>query len=251
MRNTQRLNLITNGYNCRVRSVAEDLTVEQVGEACVANGMITAEQLDWARLVQEQTGARLSVVLITSGLVQRYDLFQVMAEVSHVPFIDLVKTPPEPGVLSGLDAGQLIREGWVPVRELDDGRVLVALAHGPRREFIAPIEQSLGRPVAINVTTDWDIRRALQSGLREEILDRAALGLWRRDAAQSARQPVSTAADRAGHRADPARRLRLAVAVGNAPGGERDDRVRFPDQCLVQVRRLHGGRAAGALPGGR
>jgi cellulose synthase/poly-beta-1,6-N-acetylglucosamine synthase-like glycosyltransferase len=187
MRNTQRLNLITNGYNCRVRSVAEDLTVEQVGEACVANGMITAEQLDWARLVQEQTGARLSVVLITSGLVQRYDLFQVMAEVSHVPFIDLVKTPPEPGVLSGLDAGQLIREGWVPVRELDDGRVLVALAHGPRREFIAPIEQSLGRPVAINVTTDWDIRRALQSGLREEILDRAALGLWRRDAAQSAR----------------------------------------------------------------
>jgi cellulose synthase/poly-beta-1,6-N-acetylglucosamine synthase-like glycosyltransferase len=187
MRNTQRLNLITNGYNFRVRSVAEDLTVEQLGEALVVNGMITAEQLDWALLVQEQTGTRLSVVLISSGLVQRIDLFRVMAEVSHVPFIDLIKTPPEPGVLTGLDAGQLIREGWVPVRELDDGRILVALARGPRREFVAPIERTLGRSVALNVTTDWDILRALQSGLREEILDRAALGLWRRSAGQSAR----------------------------------------------------------------
>src|SRR4029077_10740771 len=106
--------LITNGYNCRVRPVTEDLTVEQVGAALVANGMINAEQLDWAVRVQAETGTRLSVTLISAGLVKRIDLYRVIAEVSHVPFIDLVKTPPEPGMLTGLDAGQLIREGWVP-----------------------------------------------------------------------------------------------------------------------------------------
>ena len=149
--------------------------------------MITAEQRDWALLARDQAGTTLNVILVSSGLVRRLDLFQVLAELSHVPFINLVEAPPEPGMLTGLDATQLIREGWIPVRELAGGRVLVAVAHGPRPALVTSIERALGRPAVLNVTTDWDILRAVQSGMREHILDQAALGLWRRSAAQSAR----------------------------------------------------------------
>ena len=170
-----------------MRSVAAELTAEQLGEALVANGMITAEQLEWALRAREQSGTRLVVILISSGLVKRLDVFQVLAELSHVPFIDLVETPPDPAVLTGLDEQQLIREGWIPVRELEDGRLLVAVASAPRPALVASIERTMGRPAVLNVTTDWDILRALQTGMREHILDQAAFGLWRRSAAQSAR----------------------------------------------------------------
>jgi cellulose synthase/poly-beta-1,6-N-acetylglucosamine synthase-like glycosyltransferase len=170
-----------------VRSVAAELTSEELGEALVANGMITAEQLDWALRAREKSGTRLVVILISTGLVKRIDVFRVLAGLSHVPFIDLVETPPDPAVLAGLDEQQLIREGWVPVRELADGRLLVATVHVPRPALAASIERTTGRTAVLNVTTDWDILRALQSGMREHMLDRAALGLWRRSARQSAR----------------------------------------------------------------
>jgi cellulose synthase/poly-beta-1,6-N-acetylglucosamine synthase-like glycosyltransferase len=184
---TWRLRLATNGYNSRVRTATEVLTPEEIGKALVANGMLTAEQRDWAMRAREQAGTSLSVILVSSGLVRRQDLFRVLAEMSNVPFIDLVETPPDPGVLTGLDASQLVREGWAPVRELDDGRVLVAIARLPRSAFVASIERTLGRPAVLNFTTDWDILRALQTGLREEMLEQAAFGLWRRSAGQSAR----------------------------------------------------------------
>ena len=168
-------------------TVARDTWAEQLGDILVANGKITAEQRDWAMRARERAGTNLSVILISSGLVPRLVLFQALAELTRVPFIDLVKTPPDPEVLTALDAEQLIREGWVPVRELDDGRVLVAIARVPRPPLVASIERTLGRTLVLNTTTDWDVRRALQSGMREEMLDQAALGLWRRDAAQSAR----------------------------------------------------------------
>jgi glycosyltransferase XagB len=163
------------------------MTPEQLGDVLVTKEMITPEQRDWALRACRRAGTSLSVIVVSSGLVQRLDLFQVLAEHSQLPFIDLVETPPEPGLLTGLDAGRLIREGWIPVRPLDDGRLLVAIAHLPRPAFVASIEQALGRPAVYNITTDWDIRRAVQAGMRDEILERAALGLWQRSAAQSAR----------------------------------------------------------------
>ncbi len=168
-------------------TVARDTWAEQLGEILVANGKITADQRDWAMRARERAGTNLSVILISSGLVPRLVLFQALAELTRVPFIDLIKTPPDPKALTALDAEQLIREGWVPVRELDDGRVLVAIARVPRPPLVASIERTLGRTAVLNTTTDWDVRRALQSGMREEMLDQAALGLWRRSARQSAR----------------------------------------------------------------
>ena len=79
---TRRLRLATDGYNSRVRTVTGGLTTEEFGEALVENGMITAEQRDWAMRAREQAGTSLSVILISSGLIRRLDLFRVLAEES-------------------------------------------------------------------------------------------------------------------------------------------------------------------------
>jgi glycosyltransferase XagB len=167
--------------------VTTEMTPEQLGAVLVAKELITPEQRDWALRARERAGTTLGVILISSGLVRRLDLFLLLAEHSNLPFIDLVAAPPEPAVLAGLDERQLISEGWIPVRELDDGRVLVAIAHPPGPALVASIGRTLGRPTVLNVTTDWDILRAVQTGMREKLCDRAALGLWQRSAAQSAR----------------------------------------------------------------
>ena len=77
------LRFATNGYNSRVRTATDVLTPEEIGKALVANGMITAEQRDWAMRAHEQAGTSLTVILVSSGLVRRQDMFRVLAEMSH------------------------------------------------------------------------------------------------------------------------------------------------------------------------
>jgi cellulose synthase/poly-beta-1,6-N-acetylglucosamine synthase-like glycosyltransferase len=108
-----------------------------------------------------------------------------------VPFIDLTLTPPDPDVVHGLDPERFVRAGWIPVRELPDGSLLVAAQHPLRPAFVESIQRAVGGPVTIGITTDVDIRGALSAVLREEILDEASLGLWQRSAIQSARTSLS------------------------------------------------------------
>jgi len=173
-----------------VRPVSDDLTAERVADALVAKGLINEDQRDWAMARHARSGAPVTTLVISSGLVKRREMYELLAEMSDVPFSDLVSQPPDQALLAGLVPEQLVTQGWVPVRSLPDGRVLAAGSHLPRPEFLASIERTLGKPVSYEVTTDWDIRRALQSGLRDVILEQAALGLWSRSAEQSARKAL-------------------------------------------------------------
>jgi glycosyltransferase XagB len=170
-----------------VAVVTEELTADRVTETLVANGMITDEQRERALAAHAHTGSPIAIVLISLGMVKRRELYQVIGDLSGSPYIDLTAEPPDEELLAGLDPAQLVREGWVPVRNLDDGRVLVAGVRQPKPQRIEAIERTLGRPVEFRITTDWDILEALRHGLRDVIVENAALGLWYRSASQSAR----------------------------------------------------------------
>ena len=170
--------------------VTQAWATARLAEVLVDKEIITPAQLDWAMAAHERAGCTLSVILISSGMVPRQELYQVLAEMTGLPFTDLTSEPVDQRLLAGLDPQRLIREGWVPVRSLPDGSVLVAIAHIPRDTLPASIEQALGAPVTFRITTDWDIRYALQHALRDVIGDEATLGLWRRSATQSARKAL-------------------------------------------------------------
>jgi len=166
------------------------LSSARLAEILVARGMIGPDQRDWALAAQARSGSPMSTVLITSGLVERREMCQVFAERCGVPFIDLTAESLDQGLLARLDPQQLLREDWVPVRSLPDGSVLVAGQQAPRPALLASITLTLGRPVTYQVTTDWDIRYALQNELRDVILDQTVMGLRERSGVQSARQAL-------------------------------------------------------------
>jgi glycosyltransferase XagB len=163
-----------------------------VGEILVERGILTPEQHEWARDVQGRTGSPLETILVASGLVHRQYLYWLLGELWHAPYLDLTRRPLDRSLLAGLEPDRLVTEGWVPVRWLDDGKVLAAGSRPPDAALLASIERALGAPVDYALTTDWDLRYALQRSLRHVILDRAALGLWRRSEDQSARRILFT-----------------------------------------------------------
>ncbi|MFY0405686.1 glycosyltransferase family 2 protein [Solicola sp. PLA-1-18] len=166
-----------------------------LGEALVTSSLLTESQRDWALDVATTHKCRLGEVLVASGLVRRVDLFRVLADMWGYTLIDLVREPVEAGVLQGLDPRRLADQGWVPVRRGRVGAtgtefVLVATSERPTPALRATVEQALATPVQFQVTTDWDLRHALHEGFRDEIVEQATMGLWQREATQSARTTV-------------------------------------------------------------
>jgi cellulose synthase/poly-beta-1,6-N-acetylglucosamine synthase-like glycosyltransferase len=168
----------------------EYVSQTEVGDILVRRGLLTAGNRDWALDVRDRTGSPLEAVLVASGLVRRKDLYPVLADIWGHPYLDLTEVPLDKTLLAGLDTGRLIRAGWVPVRRTDEGSILVASPRAPTAAWLAAITRALGEPVELAITTDWDIRYALQLSLRDVVLDEAALGLWRRSEAQSARRSL-------------------------------------------------------------
>jgi cellulose synthase/poly-beta-1,6-N-acetylglucosamine synthase-like glycosyltransferase len=173
------------------------ITRARLGDVLVDEEWITAEQRDWALAIGEQSGVRLGAVLVAAGLMRRADLYRVLARLWDCGYVDLAETSADHSLLDGLDPQVLADEGWFPVRRLEhpNGRhaadrvpaVLVATAEQPTDERRRRIEQRLDAPVVLQVTTDWDIIEALHLGYRQDVVDQATLGLWRRDSTQSAR----------------------------------------------------------------
>lgn len=173
------------GFATMIASMAV-VTDRRIGEGLVAEGLITAEERDWAVEVAARNGVRVGAVLVAAGLVRRTDLYRLLARTWEHPYIDLADTRTDRNLLDGLDPRVLGVEGWFPVRRGGDG-VLVATSERPTDELRARLEQVFHARVTLAVTTDWDILQALHAGFRETVVEQATLGLWTRDKAQSAR----------------------------------------------------------------
>jgi glycosyltransferase XagB len=153
----------------------------------VERGTLTADQRDWALGVHERTGSSVVSILVASGLVKRQYLYWVLGELWNAPYLDLTRERLDTSLLEGLDPPRMVREGWLPISRLGPDRILVAGMHEPTDQWLTHLTATLGYPVAYAVTTDWDLRYALQRGYRAQLLDQAALGLWQRSEEQSAR----------------------------------------------------------------
>jgi len=166
---------------------------EPLGASLVTRGLLTQAELEWALEIQRITGSRLGSILIATGLVRRLDVYRVLSESWNCPFVDLTVTRIDPSLLSRLDPHRLAAELWIPVHRLADGSVLIATAERPEPALAHYIAASMGQPVRLVATTDWDIRRAIGQCFAGTILDEATLGLWRRDEDHSARRVLSSA----------------------------------------------------------
>src|SRR5437868_21525 len=154
-------------------------------------GLITSDQLAWAIAAQARTGSRLGAILVAAGLVKRRALYETLAANWDVPFVDVTREPLDPGLLTLVDGQRLAREGWLPLRRLPDGTVLVASCERPTPERRWAMETTVGAGVEFAATSDWDILQGVRRGYHPTVEDQAALGLWRRAEHQSARRVLT------------------------------------------------------------
>ncbi|MDW7981421.1 MAG: glycosyltransferase [Thermomicrobium sp.] len=161
---------------------------ERLGEALVARGLLTAEELDRALDYQRRTGDRIGRILIALGLIRRQHLYRVLAELWGHPYVDLLREPLDSRLARQFDPEQLVQRRCFPVRR-EGSRVFVATAEQPSDELAAFIRTVLG-PVIVQplVTSEWDIDYAIRTVFRDVVLDRAALGLYFRNPEESARR---------------------------------------------------------------
>ena len=126
------------------------------------------------------------------GFVKRRDLYGVLAQLWGHPFIDLLKSPPDPVVARHFAPEILTELRFVPVAVHTSGGgqqwLHVATSDQPTDAIVEEVRKVMGHDVEVlwSVTTDWDIDKAMADIFQHELLTTATMGLYFRSPEESA-----------------------------------------------------------------
>jgi cellulose synthase/poly-beta-1,6-N-acetylglucosamine synthase-like glycosyltransferase len=162
-----------------------------IGAQLHARGLITLDQIEEALALQKRWGVRFGDVVLARGWVRPFDFYKTLAETFGLPFVDLLKTPPEPSLLAEADADEYARLLLVPWGSVE-GRTLVATADpGPEAMLFA--RRRFGADVRLVVTSKFDVLWTLQRVFEDRYSRDAVYGLADLDPVNSARSVVTPA----------------------------------------------------------
>ncbi|MCS6908912.1 MAG: glycosyltransferase [Anaerolineales bacterium] len=158
----------------------------RLGEALVQEGVLSPQELQRALELQSRTSERLGRILTSLGLVKRQQLYRVLAKLWGMPFVDLLQTPLDYKIARQFDPQELVRERFFPFAR-GSSHLLVATAEYPSPALLERLQALVpNHRIEFYVTTEWDIDYAIRQCFRDQILDRAAHGLYYRNPAECA-----------------------------------------------------------------
>jgi cellulose synthase/poly-beta-1,6-N-acetylglucosamine synthase-like glycosyltransferase len=165
---------------------------EAFADLLLRSGLVSPENLEFARQVKLRTGAHIDQVLISEGLLDSESLLLVEAKSWGIHPIDLAAVPFDDELVRRVSGQTYITENWLPIRRNAAGTVFVATARGVAPERVERIRHLLGgAELQFVATTSWDIKNACLRLFRAEIADEAANELWRQNPEMSARVTFS------------------------------------------------------------
>ncbi len=165
---------------------------EAFAELLLQSGLVSPENLAFARQVKERTGAHIDQVLISEGLLDSESLLLVEAHAWGILAIDLEAVQFDDQLVRRFPGQTYLAENWIPIRRAADGSLFVATARGVAPERVDHIRTLLGgAEVQFVATTSWDIKNACLRLFRAEIAEEAANELWRQNPSMSARVTFS------------------------------------------------------------
>jgi cellulose synthase/poly-beta-1,6-N-acetylglucosamine synthase-like glycosyltransferase len=160
-----------------------------IGEALVAYDLLTRERLDRALELQKLWNMRLGEVLMAKGWVRAVDFYALLADQQNLPFIDLMRMPPEDDLLDPEMVDIYVAEQVMPWRHVDGHVVWATPDPDHARAWIARTRP--GERAVLAVTSKFDILWALQQRFNERFTDRAVHELYDQDPVNSARQVIT------------------------------------------------------------
>ena len=98
------------------------MTRRTAGEYLLEKGLITQEQLEDARRIQQSTGKELIQIFLDQALVSERDAYEAKAFEMGMPFVDLDRVQPEPSALNVVKEHIAKRYNVIPVKK--DGSIL-------------------------------------------------------------------------------------------------------------------------------
>jgi len=100
----------------------------QLGTILLRQGLVTPEQVAAGLEEKEESGERLGRILVQTGALSEQGLATALAEQHDLDYLDIAAAPPNVAVASLLPAKYARRYRAVPVRYLEGGTLLVAVA---------------------------------------------------------------------------------------------------------------------------
>jgi type IV pilus assembly protein PilB len=138
---------------------------EPFGQLLVERGLVSDEDVAQALVVQSDSGKRLGETLVDMGVLNQRDLVLVLADLFHMPFVDLRRDNPEPATLALLPE-QVVRQHLAMPFRLDDDGLQVAVADQPSVSARAELVQSTQHPIRFVLAPQSDIQWAIDSSYR-------------------------------------------------------------------------------------
>ncbi len=142
-----------------VRYFTESL-MQELGHRLVDMGQITGEQLNDMNARKALTGETLDVLLVRESLVEQDLLLQVLAELSHIPFLRMADVQIQNQAVKTVAPKVALRYQTMPVA-LEPGLITLAASYVPEQTTVDSLRMLLDMAVRLRLATSLDISRSL------------------------------------------------------------------------------------------
>lgn len=156
-----------------------------LGDLLVGRRVVTLPQLDEAAELAERWNVRLGDALLARDWVEPRRYYETFAQNFDLPFLDLVRDPPDAALLALADCDEYARRLTMPWRQRN-GRMVIATAE-PGPETVLFARRRWGNGIEFAVASKFDIVVAIQTAFADALSHRAVFELAEGDPAMSAR----------------------------------------------------------------
>jgi glycosyltransferase XagB len=156
-----------------------------LGDLLVGRRVITLPQLDEAVGLAERWNVRLGDALLSRNWMDPRLYYETFAQNFDLPFVDLMRDPPDLTLLSASDADLYAGRLTMPWRRRD-GRLLIATAE-PGPETLLFARERWGADIEFVVVSKFDVVFTVQTAFGEALSQRAVFELSDLDPEMSAR----------------------------------------------------------------
>ena len=132
-----------------------------LGALLVREKLITPDQLELALADQQASGLRLGELLIDWGWVDSAAVSRALAEQYEMNFLDLDAAGVDSAAAARLSASDVRNRGAIPIRPLDDGRLLVGVADPTNVGACDGLRELLGASISLVVVDQLALNRAM------------------------------------------------------------------------------------------
>src|SRR5580658_6442976 len=161
-----------------------------LGDLLVGRRLITLPQLDAATALAEEWNVRLGDALLSRNWMEPRLYYETYAQNFDLPFVDLIRDPPDPALLRAADAEFYANRLTMPWRR-GDGHFYIATAE-PGPETVLFARGRWGADIEFVVVSKFDIVYSVQTIFAKSLSRRAVFELAELDPQMSARTVFTT-----------------------------------------------------------